>query len=201
MMRSEFIELTGFEPTPEEYSQIEERYMSDAELSKEDFCRAFIADGEDRKLYAARAAKIAALEDRLQEESRRHCKTCLEYEDRIDRLRAALEKEEEWKPVSDCGTQLSEEKYQDLLKSGICEFLTEEAAIDLVYNECGFDRSKVRLVECVNTYEVNRHQKLRKAASFARKPLYASSDWNYVRFNCQGWQYELINGQLFFYES
>jgi len=201
MMRVEFIKLTGFEPTQEEYSQIEARYMSDPNVSKEEFCKKFIADGEDRKLCAARAALIDLLRDRNQEQDRRHAREIASLEETVKKLKTALEAEEEWKPVTDCGTQLSEDEYQHLLKSGICETLTVDAAKDLVYQFCGFDREQVQLVEAVYTYEMNRHRKLRKANCYCREPVYASTDWNYVRFNCKGFQYELINGELRFYES
>jgi len=29
-----------------------------------------------------------------------------------------------------------------------------------------------------------------------REPLYCASDWNYARFDVNGWQYEMINGGL-----
>ena len=44
MMRSEFIERTGFDPTADEYAEIEAQYM-ESDLDKDKFCAKWKRDG------------------------------------------------------------------------------------------------------------------------------------------------------------
>ncbi len=60
MMISEFIERTGFQPTAEEYAKIEEAYY-DFDGDKNDFCKAFVKNGGELKIYKSRADEIARL--------------------------------------------------------------------------------------------------------------------------------------------
>lgn len=66
MTRSEFVTLTGFEPTPDEYQEIEQAYYH-FDGSKEDFCTAFVSGGEAERLYKARAAIIEQLQGKILE--------------------------------------------------------------------------------------------------------------------------------------
>ena len=52
MTRTEFVTLTGFEPMPDEYQEIEQAYYL-FDGSKEDFCAAFVSGGEAERLYKA----------------------------------------------------------------------------------------------------------------------------------------------------
>lgn len=40
---------------------------------------------------------------------------------------------------------------------------------------------------------------MRVAERYDREPCYGSTDWNYVRFDVNGIEYEYINGQLVMY--
>lgn len=64
MMISEFIERTGFEPTVEEYRQIEEEYMASSE-EKDQFCKNWKKNGGIQRLTRLRARKIEQLESNL----------------------------------------------------------------------------------------------------------------------------------------
>ena len=66
MTRTEFVALTGFEPTPDEYQVIEQAYYR-FDGSKEDFCAAFVSGGEAERLYKARAATIEQLQGKILE--------------------------------------------------------------------------------------------------------------------------------------
>ena len=66
MTRTEFVHLTGFVPTPEEYEEIEQAYYL-FDGSKEDFCVAFVSGGEAERLYKARAATIEQLQGKILE--------------------------------------------------------------------------------------------------------------------------------------
>lgn len=47
MMKSEFIERTGFEPTEAEYREIEAEYMG-CDIDKDEFCKTWNRDMEQR---------------------------------------------------------------------------------------------------------------------------------------------------------
>ena len=228
MMMSEFIDRTGFEPTVKEYAKIEEAYY-DFGGDKDAFCKAFVKDGGARKLCKARAAEIDRLNsllmesekqykkdmadrekrideltaeiDRLNsllmESEKQYKKDMADREKRIDELTAELDRELEWKPSDGAGTNMEQKRYEELAKYG--KAMTDEEAKVFIADECGFDPEKIRILHEVNTYEVNKHRRLRKSGTFDRAPVYEATDWNYVRFDCAYSMYELVNGELCFY--
>ena len=74
--------------------------------------------------------------------------------------------------------------------------MSEEEVKELLFEECGFSPDKIEIVTKVAAYEVNKYRQLRKSAEYDRQPLYGSTDWNYIRFNCQSFMWEFINGEL-----
>ena len=72
-------------------------------------------------------------------------------------------------------------------------------AVKFVANEWRFQEEYIRIVKTVHTYEKNRHGVLRVKDTYEREPFYASTDWNYVRFDVNDMQYEVVNGELYFY--
>ena len=196
MMMSEFIDRTGFEPTASEYAKIEEAYY-DFCGDKDAFCKAFVKDGGARKLCKARAAEIDRLNSLLLESARQYKKDMADREERIDELTAELDKELEWKPSTGTGTNMSQSDYDHLARSG--RQMTDEEAKAFIAGECGFNPEKIRILHEASTYDVNKHLRLRKSGTFDRAPVYESTDWNYVRFDCAYFMYELINGELRFY--
>lgn len=193
MMMQEFTERTGVTPTFLEYQDIEcEYYGFDGD--KDDFCKAWVAAGGPAKLYAERVAYIDRLKDCLTEQRK-------EYEAEIGRLKARisaleldLEKELDWQDTDGAGTNMEQGRYEHLERCG--RKLTEEEAKQLVHDEFGFDHELVEIIAEVSNYQVNKYHRLRKKETFERVPCYEATDWNYVRFNCRGWQYEMVNGQL-----
>ena len=69
MMMSEFIELTGFEPTGDEYSEIEAEYMNCNE-DKQVFCKNWKKNGGIQRLCRLRVARIDELERQLRNKDR-----------------------------------------------------------------------------------------------------------------------------------
>lgn len=110
---------------------------------------------------------------------------------------AELDRELEWKPSDGTGTNMEQKRYEELAKYG--KAMTDEEAKAFIADECGFDPEKIRILHEVNTYEVNKHRRIRKAGTFDRAPVYEATDWNYVRFDCACFMYELVNGELRFY--
>ena len=120
-----------------------------------------------------------------------------ELKKEVAELKAALEKEEEWKVSENSGTQMSQDDYLALERCG--DVMTEDKATEWVAEEFGFKPEAVKIKTKVGTYEVNRHRRVRNGKTYDRKPIYCSTDWNYVRFNVTGnvtWQYEAVNGEL-----
>lgn len=196
MMMSEFIERTGFEPTAKEYAEIEAAYY-DFDGDKYAFCKAFVEGSGARKLCKARAAEIDRLNSLLLKSERQYKKDMADREKRIDELTAELDRELEWKPSDGTGTNMEQKRYKELAKHG--ETMTDEEARAFIADECGFAPEKIRILHEVNTYEVNKYSRLRKSGTFDRAPVYESTDWNYIRFDCACFMYELVNGELRFY--
>lgn len=195
MMMSEFTERTGFEPTADEYRKIEEAYY-EFDGNKDAFCKAFVAAGGEQKIYQARAARIAELERASMEEKHAHNATVAALKQKIAKLQEALDKELEWKPCEG-GTNMDQSRYEQLASAG--KVMSEQEAIELIAAECGFSPKKIRIVPKVSTYEANKYHQMRKSNTYTRQPVYCSTDWNYVRFDCANFLYELVNGELQFY--
>lgn len=196
MMISEFIERTGFEPTASEYAKIEEAYYN-FNGNKDEFCKAFVKNGGEKKISKARAEEIEKLKSQLIEMDKLHKTAMEDREKQIAELTAELDRELEWKPCDSSGTNMTQERYEHLAKCG--KTMTDEEAAAFIADECGFAPEKIHILHEVHTYEVNKHRRLRKSGTFDRTPVYESTDWNYVRFDCACFMYELVNGELRFY--
>lgn len=86
--------------------------------------------------------------------------------------------------------------YDKLSNAGGTKELTYGEALDLVCEEFGFDPRKVTILTEIDKYQKNSKGQLRKNGKAERKPLYNATDWNYIRFNCANWFYEMHNGEL-----
>lgn len=193
MMIREFVDRTGFEPTATEYAAIEEKYYS-FDGSKDEFCKAWVKDGGIQRLTRQRAEKIADLEKQILEERRVWQEQMKGAQIMVEKMREQLDRELEWKPAENAGTGMSQEDYEELAKIGTC--LTVQEAEKFLYTECGFAPENILILDKTSSYEVNKYRRLRESGTWERKPVYCSSDYNYIRFNCMGWQWELINGEL-----
>lgn len=196
MMMTEFVERTGFLPTAGEYEKIEEDYYN-FNGNKDDFCKKFVADGGERKIYQARADEIARLRSQMVEIEKEHKKEIADRDRQIAALTAELDKELEWKPSTSAGTNMDQSSYEKLAHAG--RKMTEDEAKQFIAEECGFDPEKISILHQASTYEVNKHSRLRVSAKYERDPVYESTDWNYVRFDCACSMFEMVNGDLKFY--
>ena len=199
MMIEEFEKRTGFYPTQVQYAAIERAYM-EFDGDKDAFCKAYKKNANgiaERIQREVNMATLKAQRDQAAELSHRDAE--------IKRLGKELDRELEWKPSETAGTNMSQERYEELLASctghnGDPHIMSENEARQLVSEEFGFNPERVKIITTVHTYEVNKHHQLRKAATLTRQPLYDATDWNYVRFNVQGvsctWTYEMVNGEL-----
>lgn len=196
MMLHEFTDLTGFEPSMEEYAEIEEQYYA-FDGDKRSFCQHFLKTGGVQKVYDKRLETIERLRSEQMEVEKNLMQTIKEKDAMIARLEADLEKEQEWQPFED-EHNVSQADYEKLEKAGARELSDEEAA-DMIAEEFGFDRSKIQIVHEVKRFEINRHRRCRTAGTIPRKALFEAWDWNYIVFNVRGnvtHGYEMHNGEL-----
>ena len=203
MMIYEFTERTGVVPTYEEYELIQEKYYA-FDGDKGAFCEAWMAGGEAEKLYESRVQQIEQLKDRLAEQRKEYEAELKQLKTKISALELDLEKELDWQDAEKIGTNMEQSRYEYLLAAcapghGDPHVMTTEEAKQLIHEEFGFAPELVEIITEVSTYQVNKYHRLRKKNSFERVPCYEATDWNYIRFNCRGWQYEMVNGELYRY--
>lgn len=202
MLISEFENLTGIYPSANQYSVIE-RFYSESKEDKNDFCRAYLMNAdclaeriqiEANKLEQAREqqayVEICDLKTKLEEEKLK------KFE-----LKIQLDKELDWKPAEHTGTNMKQEDYNKLADSGSAIIPSDEEAIEHLSMLFGFMPEKIQILREVQTFEVNKYNRLRVKDTYQRDPYYAASDWNYIRFDCAGNQWELVNGELLAYED
>ena len=202
MLISEFQNLTGIYPSANQYSVIE-RFYSESKEDKHDFCRAYLMNAdclaeriqrEVNKLELNRenqaTAEIWKLETKLNAEKVR-----------ADKLQQELDKELDWKPAEHTGTNMKQKEYQKLLECCTTEILSDEEAVKRISELFGFMQDRIQILHEVQTFEVNKYHRLRVKDTYQREPLYDATDWNYIRFDCAGNQWELVNGELLPYED
>lgn len=194
MMITEFAARTGFEPMAEEYKLIEKAYL-EFPGDKDDFCTDFLRNNGVERLIQGRASKIKELKEKLEDLEKKLEEEKKASKKEIDFLKEQLDKELGWKPY-DAGTTMDQERYDELAACTGTRILTEQEAKDLIFNEFGFAPEKIQIVIAVHSYEVNKYRKIRKSNEYVRIAVYNASDWNYVRFDCAGWSYEMVNGSL-----
>ncbi len=85
MMKSEFIERTGFEPTEAEYREIEAEYMG-CDIDKDEFCKTWKKQGGIQRLMRLRARRIEEIEAELVKEKNDHDRMDAQYCEKINRL-------------------------------------------------------------------------------------------------------------------
>ena len=200
MMMSEFIERTGIEPTAEEYGMIEEMYY-EYEGDKNAFCKDFV---KKNRMVEALRRLIAEKRDTIVNLTEGCCRAntkAAEMEAKVKDLETKLEREQEWKPYED-EHNVRQADYERLDADSSRRELTDDEAADMIAQEFGFDRSKIRIVHEVAKLEISRHRRTRKVGAYERKALFDAWDWNYICFNVKGnttMGYEMHNGQLQMY--
>lgn len=198
MLMQEFTDMTGFEPTQEEYSAIEAEYLS-LMMDKQAFCKDFVERGEPARLYKKRAECIETLRRKLAEMDKDHEAGMVKLMARVAQLQEELDRELDWQPTDEAGTHMSQVEYEDLARCG--EVLNIVRATEIVCREFGFARDRVTVKLEAVTHEKNKYGGLRVKDELERPPVYSSTDWNYIRFDCAGYMYEMVNGELMRYED
>ena len=89
MLIQEFTDMTGFEPTPEEFQEIESEYYR-FDGDKQAFCKAFVERGGEKQVYARRAEYIKELESQLMDQEKEHKERMAKLLSENARLQEAL---------------------------------------------------------------------------------------------------------------
>lgn len=196
MMLEEFEKLTGIFPTLEMYKVIEERYM-EFDGDKTAFCKAFKknADGIAESVQQEVNKMAFRTEREHQAELTRRDIEIERLKKELERAQQAIDREQEWK-THEC-SNMSQDRYENLAKAG--KGMTAAAAANYIEEEFGFRADRVKVFEEIPAYQINRHRQIRRNGTVKRSPVYDATDWNYIRFNCGAWQYEVVNGQLYQY--
>lgn len=92
MMKSEFIERVGFEPTAAEYEEIEAEYMG-CDIDKDQFCKEWKKNGGIQRLMRLRARRIEELEAELKKEKADYDRMDAQYCKRINEIHQACKNE------------------------------------------------------------------------------------------------------------
>lgn len=196
MLMEEFEKMTGFKPMPEEYEKIEAAYY-DFDGGKEEFCRAWV-HGEAQRLVDDRARRIEQLKNQLAEQAKESRRREKDLIDRIERLKKTIDKLEDWKPYAG-GTNMNQDLYLNILQSN--GGITPAMARDLISGKFGFAINRIDIKRDAETYEVGNSGYVRVKDRYERDRAYASTDWNYIRFDAGKQKWELINGELKPYEG
>ena len=173
MLISEFQNLTGIYPSENLYSVIE-KFYNESKEDKHEFCRAYLMNAD-------------CLAERIQREA--------------NKLEQELDMELDWHPVEHTGTNMKQKEYQKLLEWYTTEVLSDEEAVKRISELFGFMPDRIQILREVQTFEVNKYHRLRVKDTYQREPLYDATDWNYIRFDCAGNQWELVNSELLPYED
>lgn len=191
----EFKALTGFHPSWLLWTIIN-RVYNESQLDKHEWCKAYDENKDGM------AGLIAVLADKEFEERARNHEIELKnahgeiahLREQLEKAKAQLDRELDWQPAKNIGTNMSEREYQ-LLADDTAP-MSELDALRRVYEECGFDMARIHIVEKVCSYEANKHHKCRVSGEYSRRPFWGSTDWNYIRFDVGNFQWELVNGEL-----
>lgn len=196
MMLQEFEVRTGFYPSQDLYKAIEGAYM-EGNLDKDAFCKAYKQNENGMAEAIAQKVSIASIiaADKAEKEN---VKKASDLEKEIERLKAQLEREQEWKPY-ESDQNVKQADYERLASSvpNSAHYMTDEEAKDWICDEFDFDRNKITILHEVDEEEVNRHHQCRKTGrKIDRRPVYCATDYHYIRFNTRNWYYEVWNDQL-----
>lgn len=209
MTRDFFEKMTGFKPTDEEWVAIWEQYAKGA-LSPDEYCEKFVEEGGVAALTMERGRYIEELNGQLVDQ-RRHYEGLLTAQTaeaaeamanlsgKVAALQEALDRELDWKLAEGVGTRMEQEEYEDLARHGAV--MSDERAKQRVCREFGFDFDRVEIKRCAEVFERNKYGELRVREINVRPPVYEAEGKDYVRFDCAGYQYEMVNGELMRYED
>lgn len=199
MLKKEFEKLTGIYPSNALYRCIEAKYMEMPMVRKENFCNYYKNNTDG----IAELIQMLADEDEIaRDEKHKEQKTLLKKEidslkEQLKIINRKLELEEEWKEYVD-KRYITDSAYQTIQQDCSFQFLTEDDAKTYIHEEFGFVLENIKIISKMPVQQKNRHGVIRdmKDKYYDRRPVYFATDLNYVAFECCGYAYECINGEL-----
>lgn len=201
MLKQEFSNRTGFYPSADMYAIIENKYL-EMDVDKDKFCEMYKNNDDGLAEYIQTVVDketVTMLDEMLkkakEEREALQCRIRM-LESSVENLQLLYDKELEWKPYEN-EKLYSQEEY-DKLVGNITE-MDIDAAKKFVTDSFGFNPDMVLIMDEYPKQEINRHGKIRNAKGefYARKPLYESTDYNYILFACAGIDYECVDGELY----
>jgi hypothetical protein len=99
------------------------------------------------------------------------------------------------------GTNMMQEEYAGLEKHTGTKVMPDAEAILLINKEFGFEAARIDILHEAEIDVTMQGERCVRIKRVPRLPLYAATDWNYIRFNVRTapatWYYEMINAQLY----
>ena len=201
MLKEEFEQRTGVYPSERMY-RIIEQYYNNFDGDKDQFCTAYLKNNDN---LAVKIQMDADFQDihvakEMEQAKGNYEKQIAELNRMLKKVRHELDVELEWEPY-EIPENVSQEDYDELKESSITTIWSDNKAVEFLSSELGFEKERIQIIRTVPVYEIDRHRHYREVGTVERQPLYAATDWNYIRFDCARNQYEYYNGELrFFYE-
>lgn len=198
MMIQEFEALTGIFPSAELYKAIEVEYMDGPWTDKQSFCAAYKKNKDGlAEMIAKRACDASYQEEKkarkMIEEAEKEANL---WRIRYEKTQQELDKELGWTAYED-ERRISEKDYKRLAAQTDTRILSEEEAKDLIFEEFGFAKERILIITERAALEIDKRHRLRSTHRMMRRdPLYNATDWNYIGFECSGYSYEMVNGEL-----
>lgn len=197
MLKSEFEKLSGIVVSEFQYKIIEQEYLQ-TDLGKAFFAEFYKNNNNSLATKVCRMVddQIREISERAEELERLRTADRIELEEQIKTLTEQLDKEQEWHPYI-CPGEVQQDEYEN--NKIAARALTMEEATEKVCEEYGFDPARVIIQTLAPAYEKNRHGTVRKVIGvmIERDPFWCSTDDNYIRFSCAGYDYEMHNGVLY----
>ena len=199
MLKEEFEQRTGVYPSERMYRIIEQHY-NNFDGDKDQFCAAYLKNNDN---LAVKIQMDADLQDihvakEMEQAKGNYEKQIAELNRMLKKVRHELDVELEWEPY-EIPENVSQEDYDELKESSITTIWSDNKAVEFLSSELGFEKERIQIIRTVPVYEIDRHRPYREVGTVERLPLYAASDWNYIRFDCACRQYEYYNGDLRFF--
>lgn len=201
MLKQEFSDRTVFYPSADMYAIIENKYF-EMDVDKDRFCEMYKNNDEGLAEYIQAAADketvmmLSEMAKKAKEEREAlQCRIRM-LEGGMKNLQLLYDKELEWKPYEN-EKLYSQEEYDKLV--GDVPEMDVDAATKFIADSFGFNPDRILIQNGYPKQEINRHGLIRivKGEYYERKPLYESTDYNYILFSCAGIDYECVDGELY----
>ena len=198
--KKEFEEMTNIPISTALYEVIEKEYML-FEGNKQTFCKAYKENANGL------AERIATKEDTLIKEILLEADKQIQLlkqkisslQEMNEKLARDLAQEQGWAPVTI--SNMSADDYNELKSATHSAAMLPQQASDWISQCFGFNVHRIKILTEIPAYEKDRHGCLRKCGTDDREPFYYSTDWNYIAFTAAGLSYEIVNGDLYFYDG